>query len=90
MSTTYQEVLNPTLNALAKSSRRIYKLTAICQLNRQDLTHGGYRPLNVYAGTVSPTAGHPWTTGPAPIEPAVGTESGNILTLENGLVMEIE
>jgi len=90
MSNSYEVVWNATINALPKADRRDFKLIEICQLNRQDRVHGGYRILNVFVDSYSPVVGHPWTTSPpVPSEP-ITSESGVILLTESGLELGTE
>lgn len=51
---------NSILNALPKNQRGLYKLTHIAEPERQKVGTPSFRILNVYAGTHSPTVGHPW------------------------------
>lgn len=66
-----------------KAARKAAKI-ALAQAKRQDPASAGYRELNVYSGTVSPTPGRPWETGTAPTTEIFVDENGNQLVDENG------
>ena len=67
-----------------KAARKAAKI-ALAQAKRQDPTSGGYRELNVYAGTVSPESGRPWATSTTtPLTSYIVDENSNSLVDENG------
>lgn len=53
---------NSILNSFPQSQRKFVKLLWIAEQERQKVGTPSYRILNVFANTVSPTQGHPWTT----------------------------
>lgn len=67
-----------------KAARKAAKI-ALAQAKRQDPNSAGYRELNVYAGTVAPTEGRPWTTGAQTFQ--FVDETGNQLVDETGNVL---
>lgn len=46
-----------------KEDRKLAKIN-LAQIKRQSFGTIGYRVLNFYVGTVSPTPGRPWSTEP--------------------------
>jgi hypothetical protein len=52
---------NSILNSLPQSSRKAFKCLYIASPERQAVGTNGYRILNIFANTVSPTIGHPWS-----------------------------
>ncbi len=67
---------------VSKAARKAAKI-ALAEAKRQDPASSGYRELNVYAGTVSPAEGRPWTTGIAPGEEFFVDENGDRWVDEN-------
>ena len=53
---------NRILNSLPKKERPYFKLSQVAQVERSKVGTSSYRVLNYYAGTDSPTQGHPWST----------------------------
>ena len=53
---------NSIINAMPKSARRAFKCSNIATPERKAVGTIGFRSLNNFANTHSPTAGHPWST----------------------------
>lgn len=67
-----------------KEDRRIAKIN-LASAKRQVFATNGYRELNYYVGTVSPTEGRPWSTfAPIPSGSQFETEDGANLVTEDG------
>ena len=68
----------------SKEDRRIAKLN-LAAAKRQLITTNGYRELNYYVGTVSPTEGRPWSTfAPIPSGSQLDAEDGADFVTEDG------
>lgn len=67
-----------------KEARKLAKI-ALAQAKRQTPDTPGYRALNYYVGTVSPTPGRPWDSAPPlPSGAQLYTEDGFELVTEDG------
>lgn len=79
------------ISTLPTKIARVQAKISLAQEKRQAFGTNGYRVLNFYVGTVSPTPGRPWSTS-APIEPGTGliTEDGNTIITEDNFEIVTE
>ena len=72
-----------------KSARRAAKI-ALAESKRQAFGTIGYRVLNYYVGTVSPTPGRPWATSPGIPPGALQTEDNQFIVTEDNKIIVSE
>jgi len=73
-----------------KQDRKLAKI-ALATIKRQAHGTNGYRVLNYYVGTVSPTPGRPWSIfSPAPHGANLDDELGHDFITENNIELITE
>lgn len=79
------------ISTLPTKIARIEAKIALAQAKRQAIGTNGYRVLNYYIGTVSPTPGRPWSeTPPIASGTNITTEDGNIVITEDNFEIVTE